>query len=274
MPQAPWRASLALEFERHGARTVLASRRHDGPLVVQKPFHPEGDAACHVIVVHPPGGIAGGDELTLEVQAGEGTHALLTTPGAAKWYRSAGPSARQEIHIDLAAGATVEWLPQESIVFDGARAHLRWRADLAPGARLLAWEILCLGRTGSGERFTNGVVALEMRIARAGRSLWLERGALEPASRALESAAGLGSHSVAGTFVAAGCAIGDETLAACRALCPEEGEAAVTRMPELLVARYRGDSSEAARAHFARLWSVLRPAALGIAAVAPRIWAT
>jgi urease accessory protein len=274
MQPAPWRARLALAFERRGDRTVLASRTHEGPLVVQKPLYADGDPACHVIVVHPPGGIAGGDELTVEVKAREESHALLTTPGAAKWYRSAGPSARQQVHIDLATGATVEWLPQESIVFDGARADVRWRADLAPGARLLAWEVLCLGRTGSGECFAHGAVALEMRIARSGRSLWMERGVLEPGSRALESPAGLGSHSVTGTFVAAGCAIDDETLAACRAVSPAEGEAAVTRMPQLLVARFRGDSSEAARAHFTRLWSLLRPSALGMPAVAPRIWAT
>ena len=136
-----WRATLALGFERRGARTVLAKRSHDGPLVVQKALHPEGEGVCHAIVVHPPAGVAGGDELLIEVAAGEGAHALLTTPGAGKWYRSNGPWASQHVRIDAAAGARVEWLPQETIVYDGARARFSWSAALAPDARLIAWDL-------------------------------------------------------------------------------------------------------------------------------------
>jgi len=253
---------------------VLATREHDGPLVVQKALYPEGDGCCHAIVVHPPGGIAGGDELTLAIRADEGTHALLTTPGATKWYRSAGPWASSRVDIDAAPGSIVEWLPQEAIVFDGALARWHWTARLAPGARILAWDIACLGRTGSGERFTRGAVGVDVRIVRDARSLWVERGVLEPGSRALDSAAGLHGHSVFGTLVLAGCAVDDDALAACRALSPRAGEGAVTRMPDLLVARYRGDSSEAARRFFTATWSVLRPRALGREAVEPRIWRT
>src|SRR5688572_33317155 len=119
-----WRAHLALEFERRAERTVLASRRHDGPLVVQKALHPEGDAVCHAIVVHPPAGIVGGDELVIDVRASHGAHAVITTPGAAKWYRSSGAVARQHVRLDLGQGAAMEWLPQESIVFDGAIADI------------------------------------------------------------------------------------------------------------------------------------------------------
>src|SRR5215210_9442834 len=115
-----WRASLALDYERRGAKTVLARRSHDGPLVVQKALYPEGEAVCHGIVVHPPAGIAGGDELDIDIRAGANAHALLTTPGAGKWYRSAGPWARMRVGVEVGEGACVEWLPQETIVFDGA----------------------------------------------------------------------------------------------------------------------------------------------------------
>src|SRR5690349_2631589 len=141
-------ASLSLEFARQDGKTVLTGKSHDGPLVVQKPLYPEGGEVCHTIVVHPPGGIAGGDELAIRVKAGKDAAALLTTPGAAKWYRSAGPVARQAISLESAG--TLEWLPQETIVFDGARAELDFEADLAPGARLIGWDLVCLGRTGSG----------------------------------------------------------------------------------------------------------------------------
>ncbi len=131
-----WRAELALNYERRGPRTVLASRRHDGPLVVQKPLYPEGDAVCHTIVVHPPAGIAGGDELEITVRAAEDAHVLLTTPGAGKWYRSSGAWARQRVSLDLQDDAALEWLPQETILYDGTLADIRWDAHLAPGARL------------------------------------------------------------------------------------------------------------------------------------------
>src|SRR5712664_2890683 len=110
-----WRAQLHLRFARAGNKTVLLERTSDGPLVVQKPLYPEGEAVCHAIVVHPPGGIAGGDELDLRVSAATGSHALLTTPGAGKWYRSAGPLARQSLQFDVSG--TLEWLPRETIVF-------------------------------------------------------------------------------------------------------------------------------------------------------------
>ena len=143
---APWRAELALGFERREARTVLAERRQDGPLVVQKPLYPEGDEVCHAIVVHPPAGIAGGDELEVAAKAGAGAHALLTTPGAAKWYRSAGPWARQKLAFEVAG--VLEWLPQETIVFDGALADMGCEVNLDAEACYIGWEILCLGRTG------------------------------------------------------------------------------------------------------------------------------
>ena len=274
VPVTGWQARLELGFERRGDRTVLARRVHDGPLVVQKALHPEGDAVCHAIVVHPPAGIAGGDQLRLDVNAAAGSHALLTTPGAGKWYRTAGPAASQHVTIDAGDGAVVEWLPQETILFDGSVADIQWHARLAPAARLVAWDILCLGRTGSGERYARGTARLTTRIERGGRALWVERGRLGAGSAALEAGAGLAGRTVSGTMLATGGAVDDALLVACRAERPEEGEGAVTRLPGLFVARYRGDASESARNYFAALWRLLRPAVAGREAVLPRIWRT
>jgi urease accessory protein len=271
---AGWRANLALAFERRGDRSVLASRRHDGPLVVQKALYPEGDAVCHAIVVHPPAGIAGGDELRIDVRAAEGANVLLTTPGAGKWYRSAGPWARQHVALEAAAASSIEWLPQETIVYDGARADIRWEARIEGGARLIAWDILCLGRTGSGERFDKGRCRLETRVWRDGKLAWLERGRIEPESPLAASPAGLDGHTVMGTMLVAAPAIEDAWLRQSRTIEPEDGEAAVTRLPGLLVARYRGDSSEAARRYFIALWKLLREPVLQRAAIEPRIWRT
>ena len=269
-----WCASLELGFERRGARTVLATRRHDGPLVVQKALHPEGDAPCHAIVVHPPAGIAGGDELAIEVRAGEAAEALLTTPGASKWYRSAGPWARQHVSLHGAPGSALEWLPQETIVFDAARADISFEAHLEGDARLIAWDIACLGRTGSGERFDSGRYRVQARIFRDGKLAWLERGAIEPGSRLPSSQAGLGGQSVFATVIVAATHIEDGWIAAARDVSPEQGIAAVTRLPGLLLARYRGDSSEAARRYCAAIWKSQRAAVLSRQAIEPRIWRT
>ena len=266
---ASWKAELALEYQREGQRTILAKRRHDGPLVVQKPLYPEGGEVCHTIVVHPPGGIAGGDDLTISASVAENAAALLTTPGAAKWYRSAGPWAAQRVLFDVAG--TLEWLPQETIIYNGALARMQAEVRLARDARYLGWEILCLGRTGSGERYETGRSTLATRLWRDGRLFWNERGEVNGGSPLLQSAAGFAGRTVCGTLVAAAPEIPDEVLARSRGI---SGEGAVTRLPGVLVARYLGDSSEAAKAYFRELWGVLRPALLGRPAAEPRIWRT
>ena len=257
---ASWKASLSLGFQREGERSVLAAREHDGPLVVQKPLYPEGAEVCHAIVVHPPGGIAGGDELALRVTCAAQSHAVLTTPGATKWYRSAGPYARQT--LDFKVEGTLEWLPRETIVFDGALAALDCKIVLGAEARYIGWEVVCLGRRGSGERYERGTLKLSTRVDREDRPLFVEKGELEAGGRLLQSPAGLGGRSVFGAFIAT-------SDAAIRM-----PELAVTRLPGLLIARYLGDSSEEALRAFMQLWTLLRPAVCGREAVEPRIWRT
>ncbi|MBA3902978.1 MAG: urease accessory protein [Rhodocyclaceae bacterium] len=271
-----WQASLDLRFSRRAGDTVLAERRHRGPLRVQKPFYPEGGGVCHAIVLHPPAGIAGGDELEIGAVLEDGAHALLTTPGAGKWYRSAGPRARQSLDFEIGAGAALEWLPQETIVFDGAAARMESRIRLAAEARFIGWEVLCLGRKAAGERFTKGELRLATRIVLEDRLLWLEQGRIAGDSPLLESPMGLAGFSVCGTLLATGHDIEAGLLAACREIVPREEGArtGVTGLPRLLVARYLGHSSEAARAWFVSLWRELRPALIGREAQPPRIWST
>lgn len=265
--QAAWRADLRLGFAFRDGKSTLAQKQFDGPLVVQKPLYPEGDAVCHAIVVHPPGGIAGGDELALSARTAPSAHALLTTPGAGKWYRSAGPWARQQ--LSFAVDGTLEWLPRETIVFDGARAELRTRIELGAAARYIGWEVLCLGRTGSGERFGRGELRLSTDVLREGGLLWTERARIPGGGSLLRSPAGLGGHTVCGTMIATVMdPLGKEVLSMCRDV------AATTVLPGVLLARYLGDSSEEAMNAFTRLWRLLRPAVCGRDAVVPRIWST
>src|SRR5687767_10998705 len=250
---APWKASLSLGFRRVEQKTILAERRAEGPLVVQKPLYPDGPERCHAIVVHPPGGIAGGDELALDVSVENDANALLTTPGAAKWYRSAGAWAKQRLRFQVTG--SLEWLPRETIVFDGALADVQTQVVLSEGARYVGWEVACLGR------FTRGRLKTETRIMQGTRMLFIEKGEIEGGGRLMRSPVGLGSRSVFGTFVAT-----SDALAAARDGVPE---LAMTQLPGLLVARYLGDSSEQALRAFTRLWQLVRPGA-----VEPRIWST
>jgi urease accessory protein len=271
-----WQACLALGFERRDAATILSRRKHFGPLRVQKALYPEGEAVCHAIVLHPPSGIVGGDQLEISIDVGPGAHPLLTTPGAGKWYRSAGAWAGQQLDFNVAAGATLEWLPQESIVFDGARADMQSRVKLAADARFIGCEVLCLGRRAAGERFEHGELRLVTRIERAGRPIWLERGGVQGGGDLLTSPAGLAGFSVSGTLLVTGPNLDTTLVAACRQIASTESGArtGITLLSDLLVARYLGHASEAARDWFAALWHVLRPAVIGRAAQTPRIWNT
>jgi len=272
---AAWRAELALEFERRGERTILAKRHHDGPLVFQKALYPEGDAVCHGIIVHPPAGIAGGDELDLRATAGAGAQALLTTPGATKWYRSAGALASSRIRWTVDADAALEWLPQETIVFSGARARMTTLVGLTGNARYLGWEILCLGRTGSGETFDRGEMIAATEITRDGKPVFIDRLRVDGGGSMLGSPAGLHGAPVTATFVAACDTLDASHVAQCREVeAPAHGEGAITRLPGVVVARYLGKRTDAAREWFTRLWHVLRPAVLQREAQEPRIWRT
>lgn len=272
---ARWEASLALSYARREGRTVLARRGHRGPLRVQRDLYPEGGQTCHNIVVHPPGGIAGGDALGFDVTLDAESAALLTTPGAAKWYRSEGPWASQALSFEVGPGAVLEWLPQETIVYDGVLADMATTVKLDNGAIYLGWEVLCLGRAAAGERFTAGRVRQRTEIWQGGKRLWVECARLEGADPLLDSPIGLLGHSVSATMIAAGRDVSAEVLAECRRVQASEGaRAGVTRLPRLVVARYLGDSGENARRYFTLLWAVLRPVLKGCEAISPRIWAT
>jgi len=272
---AGWCASLALGFAREGGRTVLRERRHVGPLRVQRPFYPEGPAACHVYVLHPPGGVVGGDRLEIAGTVDVGASALLTTPAAGKFYMSAGPVAVQNLRWSVRDGATLEWLPQENIIYDGANATLSVHVDVAPNACFLGWEVLCLGRPASGHGFMDGSLRTRMEIWREGMPLYIERSHFDAPGEMLGARWGLAQRCVTGTLLCTGHYTRElDTLRQQASATVTEGWVAMTQLPEVLVCRYLGASTEEARSCFWQLWERLRPLALGRAPCRPRIWDT
>jgi len=271
---ARWRAALELGFKANEERTWLGRRRHSGPLVVQRSFYPEDSRLCQMVIVHPPGGIAGGDELALDIAAHEQAWVQLTTPGAGKWYRGFGRNARQSVRIEVADGALCEWLPQENIVFDGALAKMSLDVDLAGNGLFCGWDFTCLGRPHSGEQFLDGNVRQLLSIRRNGRPLFREQACIDAADPLRSSPSLLAGYCSYGSMLVAGKCAGDDVVEAARDVVNEEPNAGLTRIGEVLVARWVGNNVQAGRQLFTRLWSVLRPWYAGRDVVVPRIWAT
>jgi urease accessory protein len=204
LPASCWQARLRLGFAHGGYGTRLAERIHAGPLRVQKRLYPERPQVCHAIIVHPPGGIVGGDALDIGITAGADSHALMMTPGAGKWYRGNGRRSRQDVRIDTEANAALEWLPQKNLFYRDAQVELTHAVRLAENARYLGSEILCFGRTASGEVFKKGSVRQASTIHRAGELVWHEEGHVDGAGPFMHSPFGLGGNTVCATLIACG----------------------------------------------------------------------
>lgn len=272
---AGWKASLDLRFEARGARTVLAHNLHEGPLRVQKALYPEGDPVCQVLVLHPPAGIAGGDALRIGVGVGAGAHAQITTPGAGKWYKSLGPLATQDVLLDVASGAALEWLPQEVIVFDRAQARASTTIRLAENAHCIGWDIVCLGRQASGEDFRAGSFRQRLRLERPdGSPLWQEAMHLAGDDEALRAAAALDGHRVFATLWLAGPHDAAALAEALRSLDIRNGVCGVSALPHASIVRLLAHSAESAREYLEAAWALARPFLLRREALRPRIWTT
>ncbi|MBW4618253.1 MAG: urease accessory protein UreD [Cyanosarcina radialis HA8281-LM2] len=270
-----WQGSLNLVFaHRHGG-TQLIENRVKAPLKVQRSLYPEGKEVCHTIILHTAGGIVGGDRLAYDFHLQPDTQALITTPAATKIYRSNGQSARQAIQIQIDAGATLEWLPQETIVFNGAIYRQDLQVELAPDASWLGWEITRFGRSARGERFLQGEWRSHTEVWQQGKPLWIDRQWLPAGEEIVNSPHGLGGQAIVGSLAWVGQAVTPETVDRVRQLWlhPQElGEIGVTRLISGILCRYRGSNSAAARKWFISAWDLLRRSHLNRSSCIPRVW--
>lgn len=272
-----WTARLELHYRRDGERTV-AHDRHVGPLRVLRALYPEGPAVCHHVIVHPPGGVVAGDVLDMDLALAEGCHALITTPGATRFYRSEGAQALQRARLRLADGARLEWVPMEAIAHRGCLATNEVTMDLAPGAELIGWDLLALGLPAGGEAFDAGEFRQHLELP----GVWLERGRVRGEDALLlDSPLGWAGHRVLATlWFAAGQALTttrrEVLIDAARGLVDAQPLAAgvTAPNPQVVVLRVLAPRVEPAMQLLRAVRGAWRQVAWGLAPEPPRIWRT
>ncbi|MGB4062061.1 MAG: urease accessory protein UreD [Burkholderiaceae bacterium] len=272
-----WNASLQLDYRYEAPRTLLRFA-HDGPLRVLQSLYPEGNGICHNVLVHPPGGLVEGDTLAIDVSVAPGAHALVSTQGATRFYKSSGQAATQTVTLRLAANARLEWLPLETIAYPGCQAVNQLLLDLAPGAELLAWDVTALGLPGAQQPFDAG--HLSQRLHWPG--VWREQSHLAATDTTLlDSPLGLAGHRCMGTLVLAsgtpmGSARREQLLETVRAAVAPHALAATTGATcpndQVLVVRTLSPLVEPTMDLFKHLWAQLRPVVWGLGNQPPRIW--
>ncbi len=250
----------------------MVPRQRYGPLSVQRPFYPEG-ACCHTYLLHPPGGVVGGDHLEIDINTQSGAHGLVTTPGAGKFYLSAGDTAQVKQSLTVGADSRFEYLPQENIYFPGARVHSRTDINVDDNSGLVLWEKHCFGRPANHESFSEGEVTTELHLRRHGSLLFSEKQRVDHDE--IERASGFRGNAVAATLLVYGTKLSSDLLQALREQVPESALSGIS-MPEdeLLLVRCLGNNTAAINAYFIRLWQLLRPALFELPACSPRIWNT
>ncbi|MFT4632418.1 MAG: urease accessory protein [Candidatus Pseudothioglobus sp.] len=286
--KAGWIAELELSYAWRFDKTRLLHKRQLGPLTIQRSFYPEGDI-CHSYLIHPPGGVVGGDQLSIDIGCEEGAAALITTPGATKFYRSSGNQrAHQSLRLTAKKGASLEWLPQQNIFFPGARVDLETDIHIEAGGQFIGWEMHCFGRPVIHEKFSHGSVHSCTKIW-LDDALHLVEHLITEADEGIKSPTGLRGNAMQGSLLAAPV---DESIAQTlrdvattwqasnkqqsteQPSITREMLVGITVVDKILVVRALGEESEAMLQLFAALWTHLRPQTLGRPACPPRIWAT
>ncbi|EYC52450.1 urease accessory protein ureD [Hylemonella gracilis str. Niagara R] len=293
-----WHAALQLDYTLENGRSV-ARYRHDGPLRILQSLYPEGDAVCHNVLVHPPGGLVGGDTLDIQLSVAAGSHGLVTTPGATRFYRSTGDAASQQVHARVEDGARLEWLPLEALAYPQCQANNKAVFDLAPGAELIGWDVTALGLPAADQAYTQGRFSQHLEIQNLGglnaevrAPVWLEQGRIDATdTRLMDGPLGLAGHRCLGTlFFASGTAIPrdrrEAALDAVRAAlesgalssaatrdAPALVAGATSPHPQVLAVRVLSPLVEPALDLLKRLRGVWRRELWQLEATPPRTWA-
>ena len=282
MQAEQWTARLDLAFARQPAgRSAMIRNIHSGPLLVQKPLYPEGPAICHATLLHPPSGIAGGDELDIAVTVHQASHAVLTTPGATRWYKANGKPASQTVTLQVAAGGKLDWLPLENLMFEQAQARNDTHIQLATGAHAIGWDCYQLGSVATPGHWHEGWITVNSTLRYDRKLVWTETGRIDAQHAIRRGNAGLAGFPIMATVWSVGPIIAAEPMERLTDSLPwtDRLRAGVSQMPldantSLVLVRLLGTHAEAIRQLMIECWQQLRPLHLGLAATPLRLWRT
>lgn len=274
-----WHAQLDIRYTPEQERTV-ARHSHNGPLRVLQSLYPEGDGICHNVLVHPPGGLVGGDTLDMRVAASGKAHGLLTTPGATRFYRSAGELALQRTRIDLQDESRLEWLPLEALAYNQCRAENRLTLNLAPQAEFMGWDVTAFGLPSAALPFELGSFLQHIEVPGA----WLERGRIDATDkRLMDGPLGLAGHRcMASLFFVSGSPLErhrrEAGLELARSLLDVHALQASAGVscpnPQVMVLRVLSPLVEPAMLLLRQVWVAWRAHFWQLPALSPRIWST
>ncbi|AFZ04200.1 urease accessory protein UreD [Calothrix sp. PCC 6303] len=267
-----WHGKLNLIYAKRQNKTQLIHAHHQAPLNIQRPFYPEGEEICHSVALHTAGGVVGGDKLSYDVHLQDNSQALITTAAASKIYRSNGYQAKQDIKIKLDSNSYLEWLPQETIIFNDAEYSQKLRVEVGENATFMGWEITRFGRSARGEKFTAGEFRSYTEIWHLGKPLWIDRQWVPGCEEVFHSHHGLGGNAIAGTLIWLKNPVSSEIITQVRNLWQGKGEVGVTRLEHGFLCRYRGSGSSEVRNWFTDVWQLLRMSYLHRVACIPRVW--
>jgi urease accessory protein len=270
-----WIAKLHLDFVEVDGKTVFKQNLHQGPLQVQKIFYPEVNGTGHVYILHPPGGVVGGDSFDVNINLNSNAKALITTPAAGKFYRSAGRIAYQKQTLEVANHGVLEWFPSENIFFPGAKVKLETRINLSETSHFIGWDILCLGRPSIGETFVKGQLTQRLEVFMDGRLIRLEKLIIQDNDPMLKAKWGLRGEPVVGTLfcITSRTELVDLLRENIDSL-DRDNLFSVTLVDNVILCRYLGNSVEQVKQKFIKVWHLLRMALRGHESVIPRIWST
>lgn len=277
-----WTANLALAFScQPSGRSALTHNAHTGPLLVQKALYPEGPAICHATILHPPSGIAGGDTLNIAVTVNKNAHAVLSTPGATRWYKANGSMATQTITLCVGQCAKLDWLPLENLLYEQARARNHTEIRMAAGACGIGWDCYQLGSVTAQGHWHEGTVSVATALYYDNRLVWTEAGQIDATQSLRRSQAGLAGFPVMATVWSIGPALCAEQMEQMTASLPwtDQLRAGVSQIAldassSLVLVRLLGTYAEAIRQLMINCWLRLRPLHLGVPAIPLRLWAT
>ncbi|TAE55117.1 MAG: urease accessory protein UreD [Nostocales cyanobacterium] len=267
-----WHGKLNLVYAPRQNSTQLIYNHSQAPLKIQRPFYPEDEKICHSVILHTAGGVVGGDRLSAEIHLQANSQALITTAAASKIYRSNGFPAKQQINIKIDSGACLEYLPQETILFDGAVYRQDLRVELATNASFIGWEINRLGRSARDEKFLQGEMRSYTEIWQNNIPLWIDRQYIPGNDQVFYSPHGLGGKPVIGSFFVVGLTISQEIIKQARVFNIDNSDIGVTRLEHGFLCRYRGNSTSEARNWFTNIWQNLRESLLNRGNCIPRVW--